>query len=223
MYAAWTEGTVYPWMTWEEIRDAAASACPIVVPVGSTEQHGRHLPVCTDWVLPTEVARRANEARPVVVGPTVPFGYRSRPGSGGGQHFPGTVSLRATTFMALVEDVLSELVRRGGHEGRGSQRHGPGEVLTAAASRAGAVPEGHGRPDDNGPSFVGPAGDLGGQHPVGANRQMTPVLLSRADRHHYRAGAGRGVADLLPGHPGINGSFGPCRVQRSPLSSRWAT
>jgi creatinine amidohydrolase len=113
LYPAWTEGTVYPWMTWEEIRDAAASACPIVVPVGSTEQHGRHLPVCTDWVLPTEVARRANEARPVVVGPTVPFGYRSRPGSGGGQHFPGTVSLRATTFMALVEDVLSELVRGG--------------------------------------------------------------------------------------------------------------
>ena len=113
MYATWTEGNVYPWMTWEEIRDAAAGACPVVVPVGSTEQHGRHLPVCTDWVLPTEVARRANEARPVVVGPTVPFGYRSRPGSGGGQHFPGTVSLRATTFMALVEDVLSELVRGG--------------------------------------------------------------------------------------------------------------
>jgi creatinine amidohydrolase len=49
----------------------------------------------------------------MIVGPFLPFGYRSRPGSGGGQHFPGTVSLRATTFMSVIEDVLSELKRCG--------------------------------------------------------------------------------------------------------------
>jgi len=113
MYDTWKDGNVYSWMTWNEIRDAADAGSPIVVPVGSTEQHGPHLPVCTDWVIPTEIVRRANEVRPVVVGPTVTFGYRSRPGSGGGQQFPGTVSLRATTFMAVVEDVLGELIRTG--------------------------------------------------------------------------------------------------------------
>ena len=46
-------------------------------------------------------------------GPVHPFGYRSRPGSGGGQHFPGTLSLRATTFIALLEDILGELHRCG--------------------------------------------------------------------------------------------------------------
>jgi creatinine amidohydrolase len=113
LFDAWIRGNVYPFMTWEEVRDEAALDSPIVIPVGSTEQHGPHLPLSTDWVLPTEMVRRAGEVRPLVVGPTVTFGYRSRPGSGGGQHFPGTVSLKATTFMAVVEDVLSELVRAG--------------------------------------------------------------------------------------------------------------
>ena len=107
------DSNVYPWMTWEDVQDGAALGLPIVVAVGSTEQHGPHLPLCTDWVLPTEIARRAKDIRPFVVGPPVSFGYRSRPASGGGQHFAGTVSLRATTFMAVVEDVLNELVRAG--------------------------------------------------------------------------------------------------------------
>jgi creatinine amidohydrolase len=104
---------VYQDMTWEEIAGAAEADTPIVIPIGATEQHGRHLPVCTDWVLPQRVLCEASRVRDMVVGPFLPFGYRSRPGSGGGQHFPGTVSLRATTFMSVLEDVLNEL-RRGG-------------------------------------------------------------------------------------------------------------
>jgi creatinine amidohydrolase len=104
---------VYRHMTWEEIADAAGADKPIVIPVGATEQHGRHLPVCTDWVLPEQIISEASRVRDLIVGPFIPFGYRSRPGSGGGQHFPGTVSLRATTFMSVLEDVLSELKRTG--------------------------------------------------------------------------------------------------------------
>ena len=104
---------VYRHMTWEEIAAAAQADTPIVIPVGATEQHGRHLPVCTDWVLPERVIDEASRVRDLIVGPFIPFGYRSRPGSGGGQHFPGTVSLRATTFMSVLEDVLTELKRTG--------------------------------------------------------------------------------------------------------------
>jgi creatinine amidohydrolase len=108
-----SEPRVYQRMTWEEIAAAARVDTPIVIPIGATEQHGRHLPVCTDWVLPECIIREAGRIRDMVVGPFLPFGYRSRPGSGGGQHFPGTVSLRATTFMSVIEDVLSELKRCG--------------------------------------------------------------------------------------------------------------
>jgi creatinine amidohydrolase len=104
---------VYQRMTWEEIAAAARADTPIVIPIGATEQHGRHLPVCTDWVLPECIIREASRVRDLIVGPYLPFGYRSRPGSGGGQHFPGTLSLRATTFMSVIEDVLSELKRSG--------------------------------------------------------------------------------------------------------------
>jgi creatinine amidohydrolase len=104
---------VYQNMTWEEISAAAKADMPVVIPIGATEQHGRHLPVCTDWVLPERVIREASRQCELIVGPFLPFGYRSRPGSGGGQHFPGTLSLRATTFMSVIEDVLSELKRGG--------------------------------------------------------------------------------------------------------------
>lgn len=98
-------------MTWSEIADAARADIPIAIPLGSTEQHGRHLPVCTDWVIPEKILAAASQRCDLIVGQFVPFGYRSRPGSGGGQHFPGTLSLRATTYIAMLEDILSELKR----------------------------------------------------------------------------------------------------------------
>jgi creatinine amidohydrolase len=85
----------------------------VVISVGATEQHGPHLPVSADWAIPQALLRLAAAERHFVVGPVLRLGYRSRPGSGGGQHFPGTLSLRATTLMAVLEDVLNELVRAG--------------------------------------------------------------------------------------------------------------
>lgn len=100
-------------MTWDEIAAASRANIPIAIPIGSTEQHGHHLPVCTDWVIPERILQEASRQSALIVGPFIPFGYRSRPGSGGGQHFPGTISLRATTFISLLEDVLNEIKRCG--------------------------------------------------------------------------------------------------------------
>jgi creatinine amidohydrolase len=107
-------GTVeYEWMTWPEIAAAAAANAPVAIAVGSTEQHGPHLPVSADWVVPQALLRLAAARRPFIVGPPLRLGYRSRPASGGGQQFPGTLSLRATTFIAMIEDLLEELIRTG--------------------------------------------------------------------------------------------------------------
>jgi creatinine amidohydrolase len=103
----------YEWMTWPEIAEEARRNTPVVIAVGATEQHGPHLPVSADWAIPQALLRLAAAKRHFVVGPALRLGYRSRPGSGGGQHFPGTLSLRATTLMAVLEDVLNELVRTG--------------------------------------------------------------------------------------------------------------
>jgi creatinine amidohydrolase len=100
-------------LTWPEVREAVERGAGAILPVGATEQHGHHLPLSTDVVLPTELALAVAERHDLVVAPAVHFGSRSRPLSGGGEGFPGTISLRATTFMETVEDVLRELLRHG--------------------------------------------------------------------------------------------------------------
>jgi creatinine amidohydrolase len=72
----------------------------VIVPIGSTEQHGPHGPLLTDVLVPTEVARRVAPRVGAVVAPAVNYGL-SYPHVG----FTGVVHLRIPTFMALVEDV----------------------------------------------------------------------------------------------------------------------
>jgi creatinine amidohydrolase len=100
-------------LTWPEVREAAAAGVGVVLPVGATEQHGHHLPLDTDAVLATELGLAVAAAADLVVAPAVAYGYRSRPLSGGGEGFPGTVSLAGRTLMAVVEDVLGGLIRSG--------------------------------------------------------------------------------------------------------------
>jgi hypothetical protein len=89
-------------------------------------------------VLATELALAVAGPPDLDVAPPLAYGYRSRPLSGGGQSFPGTVSLGARTLMALLEDV--ERARRqrlrppGGPElafrERGPGRAGEGSVAS---------------------------------------------------------------------------------------------
>lgn len=101
-------------MTWVEVRDAAAADLPVVVPVGAIEQHGPHLPVNTDNLIPVGIALETAKRVPLVIGPPIRFGAKSRPLSGGGgEGFPGTISLRAPTLLDTLHQVLSALVRSG--------------------------------------------------------------------------------------------------------------
>jgi creatinine amidohydrolase len=100
-------------MTWPEVKAAVDRGAGVVLPIGATEQHGYHLALSTDVVLPSELALAVSEPLDLLVAPPVAYGYRSRPLSGGGQGFVGTVSVSARTLMALVEDVVVELIRNG--------------------------------------------------------------------------------------------------------------
>jgi creatinine amidohydrolase len=100
-------------MTWPEAAEAARSNVPVVIAIGSTEQHGPHLPLSTDVLLPVAVALEASKLVDLVIAPAVHFGAMSRALSGGGETFPGTLSLRATTLIATIHEVLSALARTG--------------------------------------------------------------------------------------------------------------
>jgi creatinine amidohydrolase len=100
-------------MTWTELAEAAKAGVPVVLPIGATEQHGPHLPLGTDCYIPTGVALEVGKRLDLVVAPAISFGARSRALSGGGETFPGTLSLRAATLIATIQEVLCGLARSG--------------------------------------------------------------------------------------------------------------
>ena len=86
----------------------AAGHDTVIVPTGSTEQHGPHGPLLTDVLVPTEVARRVAPRVGAVVAPAINYSL-SYPHTG----FTGLVQIRIPTFMALIEDVASSLATAG--------------------------------------------------------------------------------------------------------------
>jgi mycofactocin precursor peptide peptidase len=90
-------------LTWPEAARLAATGALLAVPVGSTEQHGPHLPLSTDTDIAVALAMRLAARRPgVVVAPPVSYGS-----SGEHAGFAGTLSIG----QAAVELVLTELGR----------------------------------------------------------------------------------------------------------------
>lgn len=79
----------------------------VVLPLGSTEQHG-YLSLLTDAILPERVAAEAAEPLGVPVYPAQPYGVA--PYFLG---YPGTISLRIDTYVRLVRDLLDSLARAG--------------------------------------------------------------------------------------------------------------
>lgn len=86
---------------------------PILIPMGSMEQHGHHMPMHVDVLLPTEFARRVAENIGALVAPSFTYGYKSHQKSGGGNHLPGTTSLDGATLVAALRDVIKEFARHG--------------------------------------------------------------------------------------------------------------
>ena len=90
-------------LTSAEVGELAAAGALLAVPVGATEQHGPHLPLCTDTDLAVALCARLAAARPgVLVAPPLAYG-----GSGEHEDFPGTLSIGTEA----VELLLVELGR----------------------------------------------------------------------------------------------------------------
>jgi len=95
-------------MTNPEVEAFLRDHTTVIVPTGSTEQHGPHGPLLTDVLVPQEVARRIAPRVGALVAPTINYAL-SYPHIG----FAGVVHLRIPTFMALVEDLCASLATIG--------------------------------------------------------------------------------------------------------------
>jgi creatinine amidohydrolase len=95
-------------MKWPDVKKAMEDNPVVIVVVGSTEQHGPHLPLSVDVDLPMYVAVKAAERTGALVAPPVNFGYNEKEWK-----FPGTISLKTETLMAVLVDICESLARSG--------------------------------------------------------------------------------------------------------------
>lgn len=80
----------------------------ILLPIGATEAHGGHLPLCTDSVQPEYVADQVAELIGGLVAPPIRYAHHSST-----KNMPGTISISFLTTMYLVRDVLDSLISNG--------------------------------------------------------------------------------------------------------------
>jgi creatinine amidohydrolase len=97
-------------LTTPEFSAALATCRTVVIPFGTIEEHGRHLPLGTDTFLAYDVACRVAARRPLFVAPPIHYGVcRST------NCHPGTLTLRTETLKALAIDLVTSLHQQGLH------------------------------------------------------------------------------------------------------------
>lgn len=98
---------------WLELKHAVKKNSLIILPIGTIEEHGWHLPVSTDATIATETAKRIalrlKKQVPLLVMPTIWSGYSSKEMS----KWPGTIRVRTRVVMDMVFDICSSLVKMG--------------------------------------------------------------------------------------------------------------
>ena len=101
-------------LSWQQYEQALkGGSTPILVPVGAIEQHGPHLPLATDTLIPSAVCLEAAKRLGALVAPALTYGYKSMPHSGGGEHFCGSTGVDAATLTHLATDLVRSFTAHG--------------------------------------------------------------------------------------------------------------
>jgi creatinine amidohydrolase len=90
--------------TWRQVEEYLESNKTILIPIGSTEQHGPTGIFCTDYVIPERIAIAAGERTGTLVAPAIPYGMSNHHLA-----FAGTISLNPSTLISVIDDVVSSL------------------------------------------------------------------------------------------------------------------
>jgi len=97
-----------PHMTWQEVEEALKRTDMILIPLGSVEQHGKHLPLGTDIYAAIKTAQLIAQKTDVIVAPVGLLGYADYH-----MGFPGTMTLSPGTFESVLFEGVQSLIRHG--------------------------------------------------------------------------------------------------------------
>lgn len=127
-----TEEYRYARLTWPEMNDAIAAQKVVLLPLGSTEQHGPHLPLETDAYLAEQVclAAASRAADRALVLPPVSFGLNMHH-----MDFPGTVHIQPQVFIDFVLNITKSVAYHGFEKILLVNGHGSNGPLADVAAR----------------------------------------------------------------------------------------
>ncbi|MDR2028975.1 MAG: creatininase family protein, partial [Treponema sp.] len=95
-------------LSWPEFAEAIALDDVIILPVGSTEEHGPQSPLGTDFFIADALARAIGKKADALVAPAIPIGNAQ-----GLLDFPGTISIDPAVLTDLVFEICENFVRHG--------------------------------------------------------------------------------------------------------------
>lgn len=126
-------------LTWPQAQRALAKDPVVILPIGTAEQHGRHLPLGTDMMAPDFIAARIDELDPnVLILPSWSYGQCDSQ-----TEFPGTISLGPQLLYEVVLRILSGMMQHGARRMIVLNGHGPNtgpvERAALALNRKGAL------------------------------------------------------------------------------------
>jgi creatinine amidohydrolase len=101
---------IYSDLTWPEVNEAVALRKVVLLPVGSTEQHGPHLPLDVDNLIANSVCLEAGRRAPekILVAPQIPYGYNVH-----GMDYPGTLHVAYDHFIDFCVDICKSFAYHG--------------------------------------------------------------------------------------------------------------
>ena len=95
-------------LSMKEADNCARDGKVVILPIGSVEEHGQHLPLCTDSVQPEYVATEVAKKTGCIIAPTLKYGVCNST-----RNFPGTISIQFDSLRTVTRDILEELIRNG--------------------------------------------------------------------------------------------------------------
>jgi creatinine amidohydrolase len=116
--------------TWCEVEDYLNRSQGVIMPIGSTEQHGPTGLIGTDAICAEAIAKGVGEATQAMVAPTINVGMALHHTA-----FPGTMSLRPSTLILVIRDLVTVLVKSGFRKFFFINGHG-GNIATLKAAFA---------------------------------------------------------------------------------------